>query len=96
MVIRQIFPPSTSWCSATSLMEDWLKARLKVSAWSTQDFPVLLEKAVGKELITRMEAVRLQKIHNARARSRDEDGATSAPNVEGALEFCVQLVEKYW
>ncbi len=77
-------------------LEDWLKARLQVSVWSAQDFSVLLEKAVGKGLITRMEAVRLQKIHNARARSRDEEGATSAPDVEGALEFCVQLVEKYW
>ena len=24
-------------------MEDWLKARLRLSAWSTQDFPTLLE-----------------------------------------------------
>ena len=52
-------------------LEDWLKARLKVSAWSTQDFPTLLEKAVGKGLITLLEAVRLQKLHNARVRARD-------------------------
>ena len=77
-------------------LDDWLKARLKLSAWSTQDYPTLLEKAVGKGLIARMEAVRLQKLHNARARARDEGRATAAPEVEAALEFCIQLVEKYW
>jgi hypothetical protein len=77
-------------------LEDWLKARLRLSAWSTLDFTMLLEKAVGKGLITRMAAVRLQRIHNARARARDEGRATAAPEVEAALEFCIQLVEKYW
>ena len=77
-------------------LEDWLKARLKLSVWSTQDFPILLEKAVGKGLITRMEAVRLQKLHNARARARDEGSVIAAHEVEAALEFCIQLVEKYW
>jgi hypothetical protein len=77
-------------------LEDWLKARLKLSAWSIQDFPALLEKAVGKGLITRLEAVRLQKLHNARVRARDEGSATAANEVEAALEFYIQLVEKYW
>ncbi|HEX9272660.1 MAG TPA: hypothetical protein VGA01_10665 [Candidatus Binatia bacterium] len=77
-------------------IEDWLKAGLQVSAWSTQDFPMLLEKAVGKGLITRMEAIRLQKIHNARARARYEGSVISAHEVETVLEFCIQLVEKYW
>ena len=77
-------------------MEDWLKACLRVSAWSTQDLPTLLEKAVGKGLIMRMEAVRLQKIHNARDRSRDEGSVTTEQEVEAALEFCIQLLERYW
>jgi hypothetical protein len=77
-------------------LEDWLKARLKLSAWSMQNSPALLEKAIVKGLITRMEAVRLQKLHNSRARPRDEDGAAAAHEVEAALEFCIQLVEKYW
>ena len=77
-------------------LEDWLKARLKLSAWSTQDFPALLEKAVGKGLITRLEAVRLQKLHNVRARARDEGSVIAANEVEAALEFYIQLVEKYW
>jgi len=77
-------------------LEDWLKARLRLSAWSTQDFPALLEKAVGKGLITRLEAVRLQKLHNARARAHDEGSVIAANEVEAALEFYIQLVEKYW
>ena len=77
-------------------LEDWLKARLAVSAWSTQDFPALLEKAVGKGLITLLEAVRLQKLHNARVRARDAGSIVAANEVEAALQFCIQLVEKYW
>ena len=77
-------------------LEDWLKARLKLSSWSTQDFPTLLEKAVDKGLITRLEAVRLQKLHHARARARDEGSVIAVNEVEAALEFCIQLLEKYW
>jgi len=77
-------------------LEDWLKARLKLSAWSTQDFPALLEKAVGKGVITRLEAVRLQKLHNARVRAGDEGNTTAANKVEAALEFYIQLVERHW
>jgi hypothetical protein len=77
-------------------LEDWLKARLKLSAWSAQDFPVFLERASGKGLITRLDAVRLQKLHNARDRARDEGSVIAANEVEAALEFYLQLVEKYW
>jgi hypothetical protein len=77
-------------------LEDWLKARLKVSPWATQDFPTLLQKAVVKALITRMEAVRLQKLHHARARARDVGSVTAAHEVEAALELSIQLVERYW
>jgi hypothetical protein len=77
-------------------LEDWLKARLKLSPWSRQDFPTLLEKAVIKGLVTRMEAVRLEKLHNARARARDGTRAPVAHDAETALEFSIQLVERYW
>lgn len=77
-------------------LEDWLKARLKLSAWSTKNFPTLLEKAVVTGLLTRMEAVRLQKLHNARARARDEGKIPVAHDVQAALELCIKLVEKYW
>ena len=77
-------------------LEDWLKARLKLSAWSIQDFPALLQKAVVKGLVTRMEAVRLQKLRNARSCARDQGSAPVAHDVEAALEFSIQLVERYW
>jgi hypothetical protein len=77
-------------------LEDWLKARLKLSAWSTENFPMLLEKAVAKNLVSRIEAVRLQKLRHARERARDEGTAPVERDVEAALEFSIQLVEKYW
>jgi hypothetical protein len=76
-------------------LEEWLKARLRVSAWSTQGLPALLEKAVASGLIARMEAVRLLKLHNARFRARG-GGPAAAHEVEAALELSIQLVEKYW
>jgi hypothetical protein len=77
-------------------LEDWLKARLRLSPWSTQDLPALLEKAVIMGLMTRMEAVRLQKLHNARTRALDEGTTLAAHDVEAALEFSIQLIERYW
>jgi hypothetical protein len=77
-------------------IEDWLKARLKMSAWSTPSLPELLEKAVAVQLITRIEAVRLQKLRNARARVRVDANNIGTQDLEAALEFCIQLVERYW
>lgn len=77
-------------------LEDWLKARLKLSGWSTQNLPALLEKAIGQGLVTRTEAVRLQKLHNACPRARNAAGAITANEVEAALEFSIQLIERYW
>jgi hypothetical protein len=77
-------------------LEEWLKARLQLSAWSTQGSPALLEKAVAKGVITRTEAVRLQKLHRARTHARDQGGRTAAHQIEAALEFSIQLVERYW
>jgi len=105
--IRTLSRAMTGWSSGNlaaldvlvlcdQTLEDWLKARLKLSPWSTQDFPALLQKAVVKGLITRMEAVRLQKLRNARARVRDEGNAPVARDVEAALEFSIQVVERYW
>jgi hypothetical protein len=76
-------------------VEDWLKARLQVSPWSAPGLPKLMTLAVKKELLTQMDAVRLQRIHNARSRLPD-GGVLSAPAVESALEICIQVVEKHW
>jgi hypothetical protein len=76
-------------------VEDWLKATLKRSPWSAQSTPALLAEAINKKLITRMEAVRLQRIRNVRARSDDEQPLVKN-EVQSALEFCIQLIEKHW
>jgi hypothetical protein len=105
--IRTLSRAMTGWSSGNlaaldvlvlcdQTLEDWLKARLKLSPWSTQDFPALLQKAVVKGLITRMEAVRLQKLRNARVRARDENNAPVARDVEAALESSIQVIERYW
>jgi hypothetical protein len=75
-------------------IEDWLKARLKVSAWSARELPDLLARAVAVGLLTRLEAVRLQRLHNRHARLPDE--VSSITEVETMLECCIQVVEKHW
>jgi len=77
-------------------MEDWLKAKLKLSAWSTRSLAELMAMAVAKEWITRAEAVRLQRIRNARSRMHAQANRISTQDVQAALEFCIRLVEKHW
>jgi hypothetical protein len=76
-------------------MEDWLKSRLKMSAWSTPNFPELLERAVTAEVIPKRDVVKLQKLRNARSRRLEEAGSQTHL-VESALELCIQIVERHW
>ena len=76
-------------------VKDWLKARLKRSPWSPQTMPALMADAMKNDLINEMQAVRLQKIANLRARS-DDEAQISKVEVESALEFCIQLIDKHW
>jgi hypothetical protein len=76
-------------------VEDWLKARLRRSPWSPQTMTLLLADALSKKLITGGEAVRLQKIHRSRMRA-DETRDVSEPEVEAALEFSIELIDKHW
>jgi hypothetical protein len=55
----------------------------------------LTATGVEKKLITRLEAVRLQRIHKARLRAR-QGRSPAARDVETALEFCIRLIEKHW
>jgi len=73
-------------------VEDWLKARLKRSPWSAQTLPSLSAAAVKNGLFTRLDAVKLQRIRNLRAREQP----ISKAEVERALEFCIGLIEKHW
>ena len=74
---------------------DWLNTRLQRSAWSIGSVASLVPVAVASQLITPAEAERLLHFHGMRA-LEDSSKPASAAEVEGALEFCVELVEKRW
>jgi hypothetical protein len=76
-------------------MEDWLKARLNVRPWSSRSLPELLDRAIGRGLVARLDAVRLQKMHLARVRL-DDAGGGSREDAESALELCIGVVERHW
>jgi hypothetical protein len=77
-------------------IEDWLKARCKVSPWSTRSLPELLVKAVEAQWITRLEAVRLEKLRNTRKILYDPRTDVPAQELETALLFCIELIERHW
>ncbi len=77
-------------------IEDWLKARCKLSPWSTPSLPELLEKAVEAHWITRVEAVRLEKLRNTRNTIYDQRLDVPAQEVESALLVCIELIERHW
>src|SRR5919109_2597201 len=82
---RKTLSPGDVLALSGQAMEDWLKARLRLSTWSARTLPKLLAPAVEKDLLTRLDAVRLQRIHNLRARTRDDEDL-SAREVNDALE----------
>jgi hypothetical protein len=75
-------------------VEDWLKTCLKRSPWSAGSLPALLEEGLKNNVISRLEAVRVQKVRYLRAAER-EDGI-SKQDIETTLEFCIELIEKRW
>jgi hypothetical protein len=76
-------------------MEDWLKARLNVKPWSSRGLPELLAKAIERQLVSQLDAVRLQKMHLDRVRL-DDGGGAKAQEAENALELCIRVVERHW
>jgi hypothetical protein len=76
-------------------IEDWLKARLSYSAWSQRTLTVLIGEAIEKAMITRSEGASLQKILDRRSHASNESSIT-VQDVDDALEFCIQLVDKHW
>jgi hypothetical protein len=77
-------------------IEDWLKAKCKVSSWSIRSLPALLVTAVQARWISRLEAVRLQKLRSARE-SIDQHGSdVPGLEVESALKLCIALIERHW
>ena len=75
-------------------VEDWLKARLGRSPWSPGTISPLVREALSQKLITRREAIRLQKIHRSRA-ARHARGVSKG-EIEAALEFSIELIDKHW
>jgi hypothetical protein len=75
-------------------VQDWLEVRLKRSPWGTM-LPILINDAMKQELISHTEANQLQSMHNLRARA-DEQLEIFTADIEAALEFCIQLIEKRW
>jgi len=74
-------------------LEDWLKTRLKLSAWATLDTSRLGAMAAARGLITDSDEAQLKRMASARSRPPEE---IPREQVEGALEFCIYLVEKHW
>jgi len=75
-------------------IEDWLKARLKVSAWSATGSPQLLAAAVVTNLLTPIELTHLQTVHDLRSQSTTD--AFAPADVEAALEWSIEVVERHW
>ena len=75
-------------------MEDWLKARLQISAWSATGLPQLLARAEEANLLTPVESNSLQAVHDLRARWNA--GETSARDIEDALESTIKIIERHW
>jgi hypothetical protein len=75
-------------------IEDWLKARLKVSAWAATSLRQLLAEAVAMELITPVDLVHLQTVHDLRAHSTPD--AIAADDVEAALKWTIEIVDRHW
>ena len=76
-------------------VEDWLTARLKRSPWSIQSVPELVPIALAKQWITESDAERLRSVHKLRT-SPGDPAEISSRDVEAALEFCIELIDKHW
>jgi hypothetical protein len=75
-------------------IEEWLKVRLRCSPWSARALPALMQDALKNNVITRLEAARLQEVRHLRSALRD--ASISKRDVETTLEFCIKLIEKRW
>ena len=76
-------------------VEDWLKTRLKRSSWSVQTVPLLLPDAVAHHWITPTDGDRLLGLHKLRV-SAEETREISVQEVQTALEFSIELIDKHW
>jgi hypothetical protein len=77
-------------------IEDWLKAKLKISPWATPSMPALFVTAVEAGWMTPVEAAQMDKLRHVRNTIDDERVDVPAQEMELALRFCIELIEKHW
>jgi len=75
-------------------IEDWLKARLKLSQWSAMNISELLTAATASNCLATNDAQRLREVH--RLRTQSDSASRDAAEVEAALASCIEIVENYW
>ena len=73
---------------------DWLKRKLKVSAWSVASMTELLAAAVKLDVLSPDDALRLLRMHAVRADANTR--AITGADVEAALECSIEIVEQHW
>jgi hypothetical protein len=77
-------------------IEDWLKVRLALPAWSAPSLPKLLKQALDKKLLMRSDVTRLRELRTLRSRVDKRQGKVDLREAEAAVGFCIQLIEKHW
>ena len=77
-------------CHTSDSTESWENFAKETPLKQTARRMLLMVDAINKNLITRMEAVRLEKVRNGRARS-DDEAQISNVEVESALELAKEL-----
>jgi hypothetical protein len=75
-------------------IEDWLKARMKVSEWSAIGLMELIAAAAQTNLLTSAEAEKLRRVHEIRCQW--PDAAVAASDAESALQTSIEIIEERW
>jgi hypothetical protein len=75
-------------------IDDWLKARLKLSPWAAIKIPESLAIATEKKFLSPNEADRLGQMH--RLRTHSDVASRADDQVVAALASCLEIVERYW
>jgi len=75
-------------------IEDWLKAKLKVSAWSPASVRRLLTTAAAAEVLSQREAACLQKTTDLRSHGAVE--TITREDVNTALLSAIEIIESRW
>lgn len=75
-------------------IEDCLKALLELPSSSRDGFRDVLDKALKKGIISRMEEYRLRRFHETRNRVQHRGGRVRSETVLSMLSYCFRLVDQ--